>query len=82
MWPLASSLLDGSLVVSVESIVDAIRLLMTRNRVVAEGAGGAAVAAALQGLAGEGTIVAVVSGGNLSSEALRAIVAGRIPGVG
>jgi threonine dehydratase len=82
MWPLASSLLDGSLVVSLESIVDAIRLLMIRNRVMAEGAGGASVAAALDGLAGEGTVVAVVSGGNLSSAALRAIVEGRIPDAG
>jgi len=82
MWPLANALLDGSLVVSLESIVDAIRLLMSRNRVVAEGAGGASVAAALDGLAGEGTVVAVVSGGNLSSSALQAIVEGRIPGAG
>lgn len=79
MWPLASALLDGSLVVSLEAVVDAIRLLMIRNRVVAEGAGGASVAAALEGLAGEGTVVAVVSGGNLSSAALQAIVEGRIP---
>jgi threonine dehydratase len=80
MWPLASALLDGSLVVELEAIVQAIRLMMTRNRVVAEGAGGASVAAALAGLAGEGTVVAVVSGGNLSSAALLAIVEGRIPG--
>ena len=40
MWPLASSLLDGSLVVSINQICDAIRTLATRTHVVAEGAGG------------------------------------------
>ena len=52
MWPLASRLLDGSLVVSLAEIAAAVRLLVERNRVVAEGAGAASVAAALAGKAG------------------------------
>ena len=50
MPQLAQSLLDGSLVVSVEAIVDAIRTLAVRGRIVAEGAGAAPVAAALAGV--------------------------------
>ena len=80
MWPLARSLLSGSLVVSVEAICDAIRLLVLRNRVVAEGAGAAPVAAAIAGMAGGGTVACVVSGGNLSRAALQSILEGRIPG--
>ena len=80
MWPLARSLLSGSLVVSVEAICDAIRLLVARNRVVAEGAGAAPVAAAIAGMAGGGTVVCVVSGGNLPRAALQSILEGRIPG--
>jgi threonine dehydratase len=48
--------------------------------VVAEGAGGLALAAALSGRAGEGTIVCIVSGGNIDSARLAAILEGRTPG--
>ncbi len=79
MWPLAQAVLDEPFVVSVEAIVEALHLLLTRNRVVAEGAAGSAVAAALSGRASAGKIVCVVSGGNLSRSALAAILAGRVP---
>lgn len=79
MWPLASDVLDGSIVVSLDEIADAIRLLATRAHVIAEGAGGASVAAALTGAAGEGTVVAVVSGGNLDAAVLATILGGRTP---
>ena len=80
MWPLASSLLAGSIVVSLEEICDAIRALVTRAHVVAEGAGGAALAAALTGAAGDGKVVAVISGGNLDASALAHILRGEVPG--
>src|SRR5207249_4480397 len=67
MWNLVRPLLEGSLVVSLKEIASAIRLLVERNRVVAEGAGGSAVAAALAGKAGKGRIVCVVSGGNIDT---------------
>ena len=79
MWPLIGQLLDGSLVVSLEKIADAIRLLVERNRVVAEGAGGAPVAAALSGKAGGGKVACVVSGGNIDSEKLAKILMGETP---
>jgi threonine dehydratase len=79
MWPLVSQLLDGSIVVSLEEIAGAIRLLVERNRVVAEGAGAAPVAAALTGKAGEGKVVCIVSGGNIDTEKLVTILQGQIP---
>ena len=81
MWPLASSLLAGSVVVSIEEVCAAIRVLGAGAHVVAEGAAGTAVAAALGGLPGveEGPVVAVVSGGNIDPQVFRAIMEGRIP---
>jgi len=79
IWPLATALLDAPIVVSVRAIADAIRLLVERNRVIAEGAGAAPVAAALTGKAGSGKIVGVVSGGNLDSWKLVKILNGEIP---
>ncbi|MEZ4512048.1 MAG: threonine/serine dehydratase [Chloroflexota bacterium] len=79
MWPLVSSLVDGSLVVALEAVATAIRLLLERNRVLAEGAGATPVAAALAGLAGSGKVVCVVSGGNLDSSKLIKILAGEVP---
>ncbi|MEK9939333.1 MAG: FGGY family carbohydrate kinase, partial [Ilumatobacter sp.] len=87
---LASTLLDGSLVMSIEEICDAIRLLAARAHVIAEGAGGSAVAGALElacreaaaeneGLPAARRIVAVVSGGNIDTHVLRAILAGDNP---
>jgi threonine dehydratase len=64
MWPLLSAL-DGSIVVSLEEVARAMRLVAERARIIAEGAAGCAVAAALSGRAGTGKVVAVVSGGNI-----------------
>jgi threonine dehydratase len=79
MWPLARDLLAGSLVVSLRQVADAVRMLAERQRVIAEGAGAAALAAALAGGAGTGKIVCVVSGGNLDAARLIAILEGRVP---
>lgn len=74
MWPRVRELLDDSLVVSLEEIRAAIRLLAERQRVIAEGAGAASVAAALAGKAGAGKVVCVVSGGNIQREILAGIL--------
>src|SRR6185436_3071070 len=79
MWPLARRLLDGSLVVSLDAVASAIRTLAERNRVVAEGAGAAPVAAALSGRAGGGKVVCVVSGGNIDLATLALILQGGVP---
>ena len=65
MWPLLKTLVDGSIVMSLDEIASAMRKAADRVHVVAEGAGGTAIAAALSGRAGTGKIVAVVSGGNI-----------------
>ena len=46
---------------------------------IAEGAGAAAVAAALAGRAGAGKVACVVSGGNLDAAKLATILGGAIP---
>ena len=76
MWPLVSTLVNGSIVLSLKQIADAIKLLMERTRVVAEGAGGSSFAAALTGKAGTGKIVCVISGGNIDAEKLIRILSG------
>ena len=65
MWPLLKRLVDGSIVMPLDEIASAMRTTADRVHVVAEGAGGTAIAAALSGRAGTGKIVAVVSGGNI-----------------
>jgi len=79
MWSLASNVLDGSIVVTVEEICDSIRELATRVHVVAEGAGASSVAAARQGGAGNGQVVAVLSGGNIDAHVLATILQGKTP---
>jgi threonine dehydratase len=79
MWPMVSALVDGSIVVSLDQIADAVRLLVSRARVVAEGAGAASVAAGLTRRAGTGPVVAVVSGGNLNVTTLATILRGADP---
>lgn len=79
MFALARELLDGSLVVGLEEVAAAIRLLVERNRIVAEGAGAAPVAAALAREPGPEKVVCVVSGGNLDTAKLQTILSGRTP---
>ena len=79
MWPLVRRMLDGSIVVSLEEVAQAIRLLVERNHVIAEGAGAAAVAAALTGRTGRGKVACIISGGNIDPAKLRKILAGVIP---
>jgi threonine dehydratase len=79
MWPLARDLLAGSLVSPLRGVADAVRILAERNHVIAEGAGAAAVAAALSGRAGGGRIVCIVSGGNIDAHKLAVLLEGSIP---
>jgi threonine dehydratase len=79
MWAPASRLLAGSLVVSLPEVAAAIRHIAQHAAVIAEGAGGAAVAAGLKGLAGPGRYVAVVSGGNIDPDVLATILSGQVP---
>ena len=73
MWPLLAPL-AGSIVVSLDEVARAMKLTAERARVIAEGAAGCAIAAALSGRAGTGKIVAVVSGGNIDLSKFAALV--------
>ena len=79
MWTRAQEALDGAFAVPLEETAAAVRLLVERASVVAEGAGALALAAALDGRAGEGKVVCVVSGGNIDTPKLAKILAGELP---
>lgn len=70
MFERARQLIHGALVADLESVAGALRLMITRNHIVAEGAGACPVACALSGEAGGGKIVCIVSGGNIDSAML------------
>jgi len=65
MWQRMQMVVDGSIVVSLDEVRRAMRLMAEKARVIAEGAGALGLAAALSGKAGPGPIVAIVSGGNV-----------------
>ncbi|MEO7358972.1 MAG: pyridoxal-phosphate dependent enzyme, partial [Gemmatimonadaceae bacterium] len=79
MWPLAQSLLSGTIEVSVAEVAAAVRLLAERANVVAEGAGAAALAAVLTGKVKEKRVVCIVSGGNIDLDKLALILQGGVP---
>ena len=68
---------DEMVLVSDAEIRNAMRLLLSRCKVLAEPAGAAATAAVLEGrVRGRGPVVAIVSGGNVSPELLASCLAG------
>ena len=76
MWPLVRPLVDLALGIPVPEVAAAVRVLAERARVIAEGAGALAAAAALSGRAGGGKLVCVVSGGNINLSKLTEILQG------
>jgi threonine dehydratase len=76
MWPPAKRLLAGALVVTLPEVEAAIRLLVARCAIVAEGAGAASVAAGVRHGASFRRAVCVVSGGNLDPPVLARILGG------
>jgi len=76
MWPLVAPLVDRALAIPIAEVAAAVRTLAERVRVVAEGAGALAPAAALTGRAGTGKVVCVVSGGNINLNKLAEILNG------
>jgi len=75
MWERMKPVVDGSIVATLDETRRAMRLLAEKTRVVAEGAGALAVAAALSGKAGSGPVVAIVSGGNIDLAKFSELVA-------
>jgi threonine dehydratase len=68
MWQRMKPIVDGVIVVTLEQTRSAMRMMAEKARIIAEGAGALALAAALTGKAGRGPIVAIVSGGNIDLE--------------
>jgi threonine dehydratase len=79
MWERAKPLVTGAFAVSLEATAATVRLLLERERIVAEGAAALPVATALTGSAGEGRVVCIVSGGNIDPSRLAEIIAGKVP---
>jgi threonine dehydratase len=76
----ARAVVDSALVSTLGEISAALKLMVERNHIIAEGAGAASVAAALSGRAGSGKVVCVVSGGNIDVDKLTSILNGVVPG--
>jgi len=79
MWEHARPLLTDAFSVTLERTAAAVKLLLERARIVAEGAAALPVAAALEGRAGTGRVVCVISGGNIDARRLAEIIEGRVP---
>ena len=80
VWEQASQLLDGAVALPINDVADAVRLIAERTRVIAEGAGALAAAAALGGhLDGAKKAVCIVSGGNIDPAVLSRILIGEQP---
>jgi len=76
IWEQARELIDEAIAVPLDDVAEAMRVLAARARVVAEGAGALALAAA-QGR--EGRNVCVISGGNIDAAILARVLAGETP---
>jgi threonine dehydratase len=74
MWPIVRSRVTGALISPLDEVASAVRLLVERARIVAEGAGATPVAAALAGRGGTGRVVCVVSGGNIDTDVLASLL--------
>ena len=73
MFERAQALVDDALVADLDSIAAALRLLVTNNHVVAEGAGACPVACALSTF-NSGKIVCIISGGNIDPSKLSTLL--------
>jgi threonine dehydratase len=79
MWEHAKDLVADAFPIPLDETAAGVRLLLERAHIVGEGAAGLAVAAAVSGRAGTGRVVCIVSGGNIDSARLAAILDGRVP---
>jgi threonine dehydratase len=75
MWDRMQAVVDDSIVVTLDQVRKAMRLMAEKARIVSEGAGALALAAAMTGEAGEGPIVCVVSGGNIDLAKFSSLIA-------
>jgi threonine dehydratase len=74
MWQRMQAVVDGTVTVTLDQVRDAMRLMAEKARVVAEGAGALALAAALSDETLQGPVVCVVSGGNIDLDKFAELV--------
>jgi threonine dehydratase len=79
VWEHASQLLDGAFALPLAEVAAAMRTVAERARIIPEGAGALAVAAALSGRVEGGRIVCIVSGGNIDAAVFARILQGEVP---
>jgi threonine dehydratase len=75
MWQRMQAVVDGTITVTLDETRQAMRLMAEKARVIAEGAGALALAAAMKDETLEGPIVCVVSGGNIDLDTFAELVA-------
>ena len=75
MWQRMQPIVDGSITVTLDQTIDAMRLIAEKTRTIAEGAGALSLAAALAGEEIDGPIVCIVSGGNIDLKKFAELVA-------
>jgi len=75
MWERMKPIVDGYIVVTLEETKKAMRLMAEKARIISEGAGALPLAAVLTGKAGQGPIVAIVSGGNIDLKKFSELIA-------
>ena len=74
MWERMKDIVDGSTVVTLDEVKSAMKLVASKARVIAEGAGALSVAAALKET--DGPVVSVISGGNIDLAKFCEIISG------
>lgn len=79
MWERMRPIVEDSLVVTLEEVRNAMRMMAQKARVIVEGAGALGLAAALSGRVGPGPIVAIVSGGNIDLDKYCEILQSQTP---
>ncbi|HVV58911.1 MAG TPA: pyridoxal-phosphate dependent enzyme [Gaiellaceae bacterium] len=79
VWEHASQIVEDAFALPLDEVAAAVRLLAERTRVIAEGAGALAVAAATSGRVPGRKIVCIVSGGNIDTAVLSRILNGEQP---
>src|SRR5438045_1935039 len=76
MWERMKPVVDDYIVVTLDETKKAMRLMAEKARIISEGAGALPLAAVLTGKAGQGPIVAIVSGGNIDLKKFSELIAG------
>ncbi|MEY2482213.1 MAG: threonine dehydratase [Verrucomicrobiota bacterium] len=78
MWERMKLVVDDYLVVTLQETGQAMKLMAEKARIISEGAGAMPLAAALSGKAGQGPIVAIVSGGNIDLKKFCELIGGSL----